>query len=196
MKISFYKTGELNGFYFKIPLGSNAILNIKNNDKNCFLWSILASFHPCENDHPNRVSNPKQYFSELNIDAFDFTNGFKCSDMQRFEKLNNLSINLYEINFYQDGDKWKQILLPIEISKNESDIVVDLLIYKKHYALIKKLPVFLGNHNKSFVCRGCLNSYTNENSLINLQEKCGEDNMCAIKTSSESHLYWKKHLFS
>ena len=43
MKISFYKTGELNGSsYVKIPLRSSAILNIQDNDKYCFLWSILA----------------------------------------------------------------------------------------------------------------------------------------------------------
>ena len=48
-KISFYKTTELNGTsYVKIPLRSNAILNIQNNDKYCFIWSILASLHRCE----------------------------------------------------------------------------------------------------------------------------------------------------
>ena len=51
MKISFYKT-ILNGTsYVKIPLRSNAILNIQNNDKYCLIWSILASLHPCENTH-------------------------------------------------------------------------------------------------------------------------------------------------
>ena len=61
MKIGFYKTGELNGSsYVKISLRSNALINIKKNDKYCFIWSILASVHPCENDHPNRVSNYKQ----------------------------------------------------------------------------------------------------------------------------------------
>ena len=39
-----------------------------------------------------------------------------------------------------------------------------------------------------------MNSYTNEITLINHKEKCGEDNKCATKTSSESHLYWKEHL--
>ena len=114
--------------------------------------------------------------------------------MHRFEKLNNLSINIYELSFYQDGDKWKHNLIPIEISKNESDKVIDLLIYKNHYALIKKLHVFLGNHNKSFVCRRCLISYTNENALLNQKEKCGDDGICTIST--ESHLYWKKKTFS
>ena len=194
MKISFYKTTELNGTsYVKIPLRSNAILNIQNKDKYCFIWSILASLYPCETTHPSRVNNYLQYFNELNFQSFDFTHGFKCSDVHRFNELNNLSVNIYELNFYQDGDKRNHNLIPIEISKNGSDKVVDLLIYKNHYALIKKLHVFLGNHNKSFVCRQCLNSYTCENALKNHKEKCGDDNICTIRTSNESHLYWKKH---
>ena len=91
MKISFYKTGEINGCSdVKTPLRSNAILNIQNIDENCFIWSILASLHPCENDHPSGVSNYNQPFNEFNIDGFDFTNEFECCDMHRFEKLNNL----------------------------------------------------------------------------------------------------------
>ena len=194
MKISFYKTTELNGTsYVKIPLRSNAILNIQNNDKYCFIWSILASLHPCENTHPSRVNNYIQYFNELNFQSFDFTNGFKCNDVHKFNELNNLSVNIYELNFYQDGEKWKHNLIPIEISKNNSNKVIDLLIYRNHYALIKKLHVFLGDHNKSFVCRRCLNSYTCENALKNHKEKCGDDNICTIRTSNESHIYWKKH---
>ena len=133
MKISFVKTGELNGTsYVTIPLRSSAMLNIQNNDKKCFIWSILASLHPCENNHFNRVSNYNQYFNELNIDDFDFTNGFQCSDMHRFEKLTIISIKIYELKFFQDGDNWKLNLIPIETSKNESDKVIDLLICNKH----------------------------------------------------------------
>ena len=198
MKLSFYKSTELNGTsYVKNPLRSNAILNIENNDKYfdkyCFIWSILASLHPCEKTHPSRVNNYVQYFKEINFQSFDFTNGFKCNDVHRFNELDNLSVNIFELSFYQDGDKWKQNLIPIEVSKNESDRVVDLLIYKNHYALIKKLHVFLGDHNKSFVCRQCLSSYSCENALINHKEKCGDENICTIRTSNDSHLYWKKH---
>ena len=73
-----------------------------------------------------------------------------------------------------------------------NQIMLLTLIYKKHYALIKKLHVFFGDHNKTFVCRRCLNSYTCENALTNHKEKCGDDNICTIRTSNESHLYWKK----
>ena len=125
--------------------------------------------------------------------GFDFTNGFKCSDVQKFEKINNLSINIIELNFYQDRNKWKYNLIPIEISKNDSDNVIDLLIYKNHYDLINKLNVFLGDHHKNFICRRCSCSYTSENMLMKRKQKCGVYNITIIRTSDESHIYWKKH---
>ena len=155
--------------------------------------SILASLYPCNNNHPNRVSNYRQYFNELNIQGFDFTNGFGCSDVHKFNELNNLSVNIFELNFYQDQNQWKHKLIPIEISKNNSDKIIDLAIYKNHYVLIKKLDVFLGDHNKKFICRRCLCSYTSENMLIKQKLKCENNDITNIKTSNESHLYWKKH---
>ena len=194
MTIYFYKTNEMNGSnYVKIPLRSNAILNIENNDKYCFLWSILASLYPCNNNHPNRVSNYRQNFNELKINDVDFTNGFKCSDVHKFNELNNLSVNIFEFNFYQDQNQWKHKLIPIEISKNNSDRVIDLAIYKNHYVLIKKLDVFLGDHNKKFICRRCLSSYTSENMLIKHKPKCENNDITCIKTSNKSHLHWKKY---
>ena len=53
MLVYFYKTVELNGAnYIKIHLRSNAILNVENKNKYCFLWSILAYLHSCNNNHP------------------------------------------------------------------------------------------------------------------------------------------------
>ena len=194
MTVYFYKTTELNGSnYVKIPLRSNAILNIENNDKYCLLWSILAYLHPCNNHHPNRVSNYRQYSNELNIQGFDFTNGFKYSNVHKFNELNKLSVNIFELNFYQDQNTWKHKLIPIEISKKNSNRVIDLAIYKNHYVLIKKLDVFLGEHNKKFICRRCLISYTSENMLSKHKPKCENNDITTIRTSNESHLFWKKH---
>ena len=100
---------------------------MENTDKYCSLWSILAYLDPCENSHPSRAKNYKNFFNELNIKCFDFTNDFKCSDVHKFEKLNILSINIFELSFYQDLKKWNFSLIPIEISKiDESDRVVHL----------------------------------------------------------------------
>ena len=194
MIIYFYKNNELNGSNnVKIPLRSNGILKIEKSDKYCFLWSILAYLHLCKCSHPNRVSNYKQYLNELNIQGFDFSRGFKCSDVHKFNELNNLSVNIFELNFYQDQNQWKHKLIPIEVSKNDSDRVIDLAVYKNHYVLIKKLEVFLGDHNKKFICRQYLGSYTSKNMLMKQKQKCGEDNITTIKTSLDSHLHWRKH---
>ena len=152
MTVDFYKTGEMNeSSYVKILLRSSANLNFENNDKYCFLWSKLAYLHRCNNNNPHRVSTYKQYFNELDIDGFDFTNGFKCSDVHKFNEPNNLSFKKVELKFYQDQKKWRHKLVRIEISKHESDRVIDLLIYKNHYAFIKKLNVFLGYHHETFI---------------------------------------------
>ena len=132
MKFSFCKTVELNGSsYVKDPVRSNAILNLKNNDKECFLWSKIACLHPCENDHLKKVSSYTQYFNESYIESFDFNIGFKSSNFDKFEKLLILSIDILELNCFQDQNNWKHNLILIESSKNESDRVVDLIIYEK-----------------------------------------------------------------
>ena len=102
----------------------------------------------------------------MNIQGFDFSRGFKCSDVHKLNELNNLSVIIFEWNFYQDQNQWKNKLIPIEVSKNDSDRVIDLAIYKNQYVLIKKLDVFLGDHNKKNICRQCLSSYTSENMLM------------------------------
>ena len=84
-------------------------------------------------------------------------------------------------------------MILIEISKNDSDRIVDLLIYKNHYALIKKFNVFLGDQHKNFICRRCLSSYTSENMLMLHKTKCENNDISTIRTSSEPHLHWKKH---
>ena len=81
----------------------------------------------------------------------------------------------------------------MKLVKNNSDRIIDLAIYKNHYVLNKKLDVFLGDHNKRFICRRCLSSYTSENMLMKHKENCGDGNITTIETSNETHLHWKKH---
>ena len=194
--VYFHETGETIRFsYVKFPLRSSDILNILNIDKYCFWWSILAYLHAYNKNNLNRVSNYRQSFDELNIECLDFTYGFNCNDVYRFEKLNILSINIFELNFYQDQNKWGHKLIPIEVSKNEPDRVIDLLIWKDPYALSKILIVFLGDINKKFVCRRCLFSYTSKNMLMLHEPKSENNDITSFRTTPESHLHWKNYFF-
>ena len=42
------------------------------------------------------------------------------------------------------------------------------------------------------ICRRCLNSNTSENMLMILKAKSENNDITTIRTSSESHLHWKK----
>jgi len=47
--------------YIPVPqtlANKKAIINVKNKDNKCFLWSILAALHPADKD-PQRVSKYK-----------------------------------------------------------------------------------------------------------------------------------------
>ena len=119
-------------------------------------YSILAGLHPCKKDDSNRVSNYRQCFEELNNESFDFSDGFRCSDVHKFEILINLTFDSIEMKFYQDKTEWKHNLMPIGSSKNDSDKNNDWLTYENHYALIKKLKVFIEDHHEKLICRRCL----------------------------------------
>ena len=85
----------------------------------------------------------------------------------------------------------KHSIIPIEISKNDSDRDIDLLIYKNHYALNRKMNFFLGDQIKNFMCTRCLTSFTSENMLTLQKQKCESFDITTIRTSPEPHLHWK-----
>ena len=167
-------------------------MTVENDDKNSFIWSISASLGPCRNSHPNGASNYRDFFKVINIQDFDFTNGCKYSDMHNFEKLNNSSINKMESKLYQDQNKEKHKVIPFEFSKIELGRVEDLMIYKNHYALIKNLPIFLGNHNCNFVCRRCLISYTSQNVIIKHRQQYEQQKITSIKISKNLTFFGKR----
>ena len=193
MTIYFYKTTEMNeSRYLKIPLGISAVSNIENDAEYCFLWSVLAYLHTCKNSNTNRVSNYRKHFEKWNNRGFNFTIGIQRSDMHKLEKLKNLSIQKFELNFYQDQKNWKHRVIPIEISKNESDRVVDLLFYKNLSILIERVYIFSGNHKCIFVCRRCFSFYKSRNTIIKNKQRCQEQVIASVRTSNQSHLHWKE----
>ena len=83
----------------------------------------------------------------------------KCNNIHKIEEKNTVFKILIESKFCQDQNKWKHKLIPIEVNKNISDKVVDPLIFKNTYSLIKMLHMFLVKYESKFGCRRCLSSY-------------------------------------
>lgn len=135
-----------------------AVVNVKNNDNKCFVWSVLAALHPVDK-HSYRVSQYKQYEKELHVDNMTFP--VITSDLKKFEKANNIPIMLYQY------DNSKELVEPI-YSTSFSERVKDpinLLVLnrgdKYHYVWIKNLNRLLSfdRSNSRVFCPYCLHGF-------------------------------------
>merc|ERR1712055_564862 len=145
--------------YIKSPNkieNSKSVVNVQNEDNKCFLYSVLAALHPVK-DNPQRVSNYEPYLEELKIDGI--TMPMRLQQIPKFEKMNNLSINVYMTDRSGD-DKW-----PIYISKRRDNESINLLLLsdneKCHYTLIKNFNAFCRkskDHPKEF-CPYCMHGF-------------------------------------
>ena len=113
----------------------------------------MASKQPFQ-DHAYRPNKYKEYFKELNYKDIEMP--MAVTDIDKFEKMNDLIINVYGCN--EDGSE----IYPRRISKKRGK-AINLLMLENgeayHYVLIKNLNGLLrshadGNHTKEF-CPYC-----------------------------------------
>nr|XP_015922599.2 uncharacterized protein LOC107451117 [Parasteatoda tepidariorum] len=162
-----------------------AVLNIKNTDTKCFLWAILASLHPCnDSKSANRVSKYREFEHELNLKGITFP--MKLNQISKFEKLNNLSINVF-------GNEESNIF-PLHLSTNRSGVHhINLLLISKdetqHFCLIKSMSRLLSSlvahRSSTFYCDFCLHRFYSRNALDDHITYCKEHKMQKITMPSD-----------
>jgi hypothetical protein len=100
--------------YFPLPdalQGSKSIVNIKNQDQKCFLWSVLAAFHPVSRkNNPNHVSHYTSLEKEMNMKGLLYP--VHTGQIDKFEMQNDVSVNVIG---YEDGD-----FFPVYVSKHRN----------------------------------------------------------------------------
>ncbi|CAC5365506.1 unnamed protein product [Mytilus coruscus] len=140
--------------YFRIPETlekSHAIINIKNDDKKCFLWSVLAHIHT-KSKNANRISQYIRYEKELNMSGIAYP--VQVKQIPKFENQNDISINVlgYENNEF----------FPIYISQHKGKKhEVDLLYLTKRRLLSRTK-----NSGRAYkFCRYCLRGFTSQRVL-------------------------------
>ena len=125
------------GFYLPLPefiQKKKAIINIKNEDDKCFLWSVLRYLHPKE-IHGEIISDLEKYENDLNFKEINFP--VKVKDIRKFEKQNP---DLPQINIFSLNENNK--VYPLRIKQKNCQKTIDLFLYsdgeKQHYSLTKK----------------------------------------------------------
>ncbi len=100
-------------------------VNVKNNDNRCFEWAILSALYQAK-DHSDRVNNYECHRTKLNVNNILFP--VKISDISKFEKLNNININVYGYDginkvypLYITENKYEQVIYLLLINKDENN---------------------------------------------------------------------------
>ena len=83
--------------YFPTPkdIPKRCSINVKNDDKRCFEWSILSALYPIPHrSHPDRTAAYRKHLENLKFERIDFP--VKVTDINRFECQNtNISVNVF-----------------------------------------------------------------------------------------------------
>ena len=176
------------GSYIDLPevlKNKQAIINMKNQDEECFKWCVLRALNP-KNKNAERVdSDLKSKQDSINMEGIRYPVSLRAID--RFEHLNlNISISVL-------GYNKEERVYPLRISKctkhtkRKHDIVL-LLIKdgeKSHYCLVKNISALLSsqinnNGHKRFFCLNCFNSFKDEDKLKEHKEYCYENESVKI----------------
>ena len=190
------------GIYIDLPAAlknKNAIINMKNQDEKCFMWSVLRALNP-KNKHAERIDNDlKSKQDTINMEGIRYPANFR--DIDRFESQNtNISISVL-------GYNKEERVYPLKISKytkREHNIVLLLIKDKEktHYCLVKNISALLSsqinNHgHKRHFCLNCFNSFQNEDKLEEHKDYCYE-NECVkvVMPPSGTYLRFKNFLHS
>lgn len=152
-----------------------AVVNVKNSDNSCFKWALLSALYPV-NKNSERTSSYSIHSNKLKFEGVPFP--VKLRDISKIEKQNNLSINVFGLEF-DSKTKKHSVVGPLYFSKCRKSTHINLLYIQKevngHYCYIKNLSRLvskqISNTNGAVhICDGCLVRFTTRDRLINHQQ--------------------------
>ena len=178
--------------YIKLPkelADKKAIINMKNDDNECFKWCIARALNPVEKNAERITKILRLQAEKLNWKDMKFPMDLKQID--RFERLNNVCVNVFGYE--------KNEVYPLRLSNSTEYSVrstVNLLLIsdyrseKKHYCLIKNMSRLLASEVskkkvKKFFCLRCLNAFGSQDLLDKHLQLCGDSEAVRVKMPEE-----------
>ncbi|CAB3977707.1 Gastrula zinc finger [Paramuricea clavata] len=168
--------------YMKLPEDiSNSkcgLINMRNNDNMCFLWSHVRHLNPKTIKATTITRKDRAFVDNLDYSGIEFP--VKISDIDKIERKNSINISVF-------GYKGKKQFYLIRNSKAKYDEHMELLLLgdgngndNNHYVLIRDVNRMLfsvsGYTHKKHFCLHCLHSCVSEKALEKHKETCIEVN--------------------
>ena len=177
----------------KLQNSAKGLINLKNEDNECFRWCHIRHLHPQDKDPQRIKKTDKQYIEKLDYTDIEFPVTVKQYNI--IEKLNSINVNVFG---YELGQPY-----PIYISKEKYQDHMELLLItkgeNKHYVLMKDFNKFTYNQTKhkerKHFCMHCLQGFSREDVLTEHIPNCiainGEQ---AIKMPEEDdEVFFRNH---
>ena len=172
-----------------------AVINMKNNDDQCFKWSVVRALNPVAKNSERVSKELKDQSERLVWSGLKFP--VKLDQIVVFEQLNpQISINVFG---------FESVVYPLRLSKrkseqrerSENEQTINLLLIsdeaKQHYCLIKSLSRLLssqvsGHKESNVFCLNCLNHFPNEEKLKIHEEYCLKNQTIKIEMPEKGSL--------
>ena len=106
--------------YIQLPsdLRMKGLINIKNEDKECFRWCYIRHLNPQDKDPQRIKKTDKQYIEKLDYSGIEFPVNVK--PYNKIEKQNNININVFG---YEEKQPY-----PVHVSKEKFEDKMNLLL--------------------------------------------------------------------
>lgn len=167
-----------------------AIINVKNNDNQCFKYAVLSALFCDKITHPQRASSYKNL--QHTYDFSGLTYPVDLKQIHKFEQKNvTISLNVYM--FDSKAEKVRPLCLTTDVKEHH----IHLLMLteevngetKSHFSWIKNLSGLFSsqltkNGHKRFFCDRRLNSFVTEAKLNQHLIYCTNQNECQVQMPS------------
>ena len=171
LEIFITKFKPLNGKSYKpfpkVIVKKKAVINMENDDEQCFKWAVTRALNPVDRDSERVTKILKKQSEKYNWNDIEFPT--KLKDIHKFEKNNNVNVNV--------SDSETKKVYTLRLSKTEHEETVNLFLYNEHYGVVKNLSRLVSSQvnkqdHKKFICLRCLNHFKSSESLEKHLELC------------------------
>ena len=183
-----------------------AMINLKNDDQQCFKWAVTRAVNPVEKNAERIDKKLRAKADTLNWDGITFPT--PLSEIDKFER-NNPSVSVNVVGFAEKGScrdaKYEDTVYPLRTSLYKREHEVDLFLFSggnqtKHYCVIKNLSRLLSSQKSKdghvrYYCRRCFNSFTSEERLADHDEICRNNDTVKIEMPKQTEDYFPTQYF-
>ena len=173
-------------------VNKKAVINMENNDDQCFRWAVTRALHPVERDAGQISKILRKQSENYNWSGLEFP--VKVKNIHLFETNNHINVNVFS---YDDDTKK---IYTLRLSKTNFDPVVNLFLYDEYYGVVKNSSRLVSSQkskrgHKKHICERCLNHFGTDKVLQDHLKWCAKhDHLRHVYPNSSNNVeYFKQY---